>query len=133
MVLLSFFSELWNIKRSLLYSTGICRQSNSPKDTFVYAIISVSVSFSSSLLNFILLRKFVDVKIGKKINFKILKPVIIFFMMSCAVSIYGNLDIAMLRVMKDEYETGLYAVVSKAKAFLAFFGGIVWNAACPCQ
>ena len=120
-----------SIFAKILSLIGVFAFVNSPKDTFVYAVISISVSFSSSLLNFILLRKFVDVKIGKKINFKILKPVIIFFMMSCAVSIYGNLDIAMLRVMKDEYETGLYAVVSKAKAFLAFFGGIVWNAALP--
>ena len=47
-----------------------------------------------------------------------LKPVLIFFAMSVAVTIYSNLDITMLGFMRDDTEVGYYDVAIKIKVIL---------------
>lgn len=59
------------------------------------------------------------------------RPVMTFFLMSCATLVYANLDVVMLGFMGTPAEVGCYSVAAKAKVVLTTAGGIVWNAALP--
>lgn len=72
-----------------------------------------------------------DISFRVRINKKHFKPLLVFFMMSCAVSVYSSLDLTMLGFMKTEYETGLYSLAAKGKSVLTMIGGIVWSAVLP--
>lgn len=60
-----------------------------------------------------------------------IKPLLIFFFMSCAVTVYSNTDIVMLGFMKDNRLVGIYNASAKVKAVLVFFTGALWTAALP--
>ena len=52
-------------------------------------------------------------------------------MISCAVSVYSSLDLAMLGFMKTDFETGLYSVAAKGKSALTLFGSVAWATILP--
>lgn len=60
-----------------------------------------------------------------------IKPLLIFFFMSCAVTVYSNTDIVMLGFMKDNRLVGIYNASAKVKAVLVVFTGALWTAALP--
>ena len=89
------------------------------KDYVIYGGIAIFASSASYILNFINLRKYIDLKpVGGYDLKRHLKPVGIFLAMSCATTIYTNLDTVMLRVMTDEGEVGLYNAAVKIKTVL---------------
>ena len=89
------------------------------KDYVIYGGIAIFASSASYILNFINLRKYIDLKpVGGYDLRRHLKPVGIFLAMSCATTIYTNLDTVMLRVMTDEGEVGLYNAAVKIKTVL---------------
>ena len=96
-----------------------------------YALLSVLTSSGSNAVCFITLRQHVDITFPKRINTEHFKPLLIFFLMSCAVSIYSSLDLTMLGFMKTDYETGLYSLTAKGKEVLTMTGGLVWSSALP--
>lgn len=96
-----------------------------------YAALSVVATYGSSIVCFFAIHRYVDFPSRLFINKKHLKPLFIFFMMSCAVSIYSSLDLTMLGFLKSDYETGLYSIASKGKGVLAVTGGLVWSAILP--
>ena len=101
-------------------------------DVLRYAAITVFASVGCSLVDLFRLRKFVSVRHVERLNLKQhVKPVMTFFLMSCATLIYANLDTVMLGFMRDATEVGYYQIASKAKVALAAIGGIIWNAALP--
>lgn len=100
-------------------------------DMIPYAVLSVLTGYGSSVVCFLLLTRFVDLDFRIRINRVHLKPLLIFFMMSCAVYVYSSLDLTMIGFMKGDYETGLYSIAAKGRAVLTMTGGVVWNALLP--
>lgn len=104
---------------------------HSPEDMLLYAGLSVLAGAITGVCNFLCLRREVDFTLPLRIETKHLKPLLVFFAMSCMTSIYVNLDVVMLGAMRGDYETGLYGLVTKGKTMLAFFGSVLWTAMLP--
>ena len=102
---------------------------HSPEDKLLYAGLSVLAGAITAVCNFFCLRREVDITFHLRINTKHLKPLLVFFAMSCMTSIYGNLDVVMLGAIRGNYETGLYGLVSKGKIMLIFF--VLWSSMLP--
>lgn len=60
-----------------------------------------------------------------------LRPLLLFFLMSCAVTVYSNTDTVMLGFMKTNHMVGIYNASAKVKALLIVFSGALWTAALP--
>lgn len=90
-------------------------------DYVIYGGITVFAGFGSNVLNFIKSFSFVDYKKRKYDLKRHLKPVFILFAHSVATSVYTNLDIVMIRFLKNEIEVGLYDVAIKVKVILVTF------------
>ena len=88
-------------------------------DYVIYGGISIFAASASNVFNFIRLRKIVGSEKVGKLDFKQhLKPVFTFFIISCATTIYTNLDNVMLGFMKDDVEVGYYNAATKIKNIL---------------
>lgn len=92
------------------------------EDYIVYGAISIVASVGSNILNFLNLRKYVDLRTFRKLCLRRhLKPVMVFFMMSVATTVYTNMDTVMLGFMKDDTEVGYYTAAVKVKGILVSF------------
>ena len=88
-------------------------------DYVIYGGISMFAASASNAFNFIRLRKIIGKKKVSQLNFKQhFKPVFTFFIISCATTIYTNLDNVMLGFMKDDVEVGYYNAATKIKNIL---------------
>ena len=88
-------------------------------DYVIYGGISIFAASASNAFNFIRLRKIIGKKKVSQLNFKQhFKPVFTFFIISCATTIYTNLDNVMLGFMKDDVEVGYYNAAVKIKNIL---------------
>lgn len=89
------------------------------KDYVMYGGISILASSGSYVLNFLYLPQIISVRsYGRYDLKKHLKPVMIFFAMSCATTIYVHLDAVMLGFMKTDADVGYYSVAIKTKMIL---------------
>ena len=88
-------------------------------DYLVYGGISIFAASASSILNFINARKHIYMRPvgGYKLR-RHLKPVLIFFAMSIATTVYTNLDTVMLGFMKTDTDVGYYNAAVKIKGIL---------------
>ena len=105
-----------------------------PTDYLKYGIITVIAANGSSLIDLFRLRNILHAAGPGRRKLSLtchIRPLIIFFMMSCAVSIYWHMDTVMLGFMKDDITVGLYNVVEKAKGFLTLLGGTVMTVGLP--
>lgn len=85
----------------------------------IYGGISVFASSASNIVNLIHARKFISLRpVGKYNLRRHLKAVLIFFAMSCATTIYTNLDTVMLGVMTTKTDVGYYDAAVKIKSIL---------------
>ena len=88
-------------------------------DYVIYGGISIFAASASNVFNFIRLRKIVGKKKVTNLNFRQhFKPVFTFFIISCATTIYTNLDNVMLGFIKDDVEVGYYNAATKIKNIL---------------
>lgn len=87
-------------------------------DYLWYAGITIFATSASNLCNFYNLRKLIYWRHNKLELKKHLKPVLVFFAMSCATTIYTNLDTVMLGFMSSETDVGLYNAAVKIKVVL---------------
>lgn len=88
-------------------------------DYVIYGGISIFAASASNVFNFIRLRKIIGKRKVSQLNFKQhFKPVFTFFIISCATTIYTNLDNVMLGFMKDDVEVGYYNAATKIKNIL---------------
>lgn len=88
-------------------------------DYVKYAGIMVIANSGYGIMNFLNLRKFITFKYLGTYNLKKhIQPIIIFFAMSVAVTIYSNLGMTMLGFMKGDAEVGYYDLAIKVKAIL---------------
>ena len=104
---------------------------HSESDGLIYAVLSVLTGYGSHIVCFFLLPRYVDIPVRLTINKRHFKPLLTFFMMSCAVYVYSSLDLVMLGFMKGDYDIGLYTIAAKGKSILALTGGLVWNSTLP--
>lgn len=99
-------------------------------DYIIYGAISIFAASASNILNIIHARKYIDFSfIGHYDLRKHLKAVLVFFAMSCATTIYTNLDTVMLGFMKSDTDVGYYNAAVKIKVILvqvvASLGGVL--------
>ncbi|MCW6681948.1 flippase [Aerococcaceae bacterium NML160702] len=88
-------------------------------DYMIYGAITIVANVGSNLLNFLNMRKFVELKAFKPIDLKQhLRPIMSFFMMAIAITIYTSLDKGMLGMMSNAAEVGYYAAAIKVKMVL---------------
>ena len=88
-------------------------------DYVIYGGVSIFASSASSVLNFINAHKYVSLRPMKVYNFRRhMRPVMIFFAMSCATTIYTNLDTVMLGFIKTDEDVGYYNAAVKIKGIL---------------
>ena len=91
----------------------------SEKDYVAYGFITIFAASASNVLNLINAHRYIGFRPVGRYNLKRhLKPVFVFFAMSCASTIYTNLDVVMLGFMKNETEVGYYNTAVKVKAIL---------------
>ena len=88
-------------------------------DYVIYGGISIFAASASNVFNFVYAHKYVGMKPIGEYNFKRhLKPVAVFFAMSCATTVYTNLDTVMLGFMKTDTDVGYYNAAVKIKTIL---------------
>lgn len=88
-------------------------------DYVIYGGISIFAASASNILNFIHARKYISMHPIGSYNLKRhLKPVLVFFAMACATTIYTNLDNVMLGFMKTDVDVGYYNAAVKIKTIL---------------
>ena len=91
-------------------------------DYVVYGAISVFAAVGSNILNFINLRKYIDLRPVGNYHFqRHMRAILFFFLMSVATTIYTNLDVVMLGFMKDDTAVGYYSTAVKIKNILVSF------------
>ena len=90
-----------------------------PEDYVVYGIILVFSNVGSNIINLIYSRKFITYKKSGKYDFKRhIKPIITFFSMSVATTVYTSLDTVMLGFITDDYQVGYYNAAIKIRSVL---------------
>lgn len=88
-------------------------------DYVIYGAITTFASSASFILNLINAHKYIGLKpIGNYHVKRHMKPVLIFFAMSIATTIYTNLDSVMLGFMKTDADVGYYTAAVKIKNIL---------------
>jgi len=91
----------------------------SENDYLIYGGISIFASGASGILNLISAGRFIGFRpVGGYNIRRHLKVVLIFFAMSCATTVYTNLDVVMLGLMKTNTDNGYYAAAVKVKTVL---------------
>ena len=104
---------------------------HSEAHTLLYACFSVLTAYGGNIVCFFLLHRYVDLSFRITINRKHFKPLLVFFLMSSAVYIYGSLDLTMLGFLRTDYETGLYTLAARGKSALTLTGALVWSSVLP--
>lgn len=90
-----------------------------PSDYIIYGGITVIASYASFILNFLHLKRYISLRPIRNLNFKRhMKPILEFFAMSCATTIYTNLDTIMLAFMVNDDAVGYYSAAVKIKGIL---------------
>ena len=88
-------------------------------DYIIYGGITIFAASASNFMNFINARKYIDFKAVGNYNFQQhLKPVSVFFAMSCATTIYLHLDAVMLGFIATEEDVGYYDAAVKIRKVL---------------
>lgn len=91
----------------------------SEADYVIYGGISIFGAAASNVMNFMYLPHVMKLKPAHRYELKKhLKPIAIFFGMSCATTIYVHLDSVMLGFMKTDADVGYYNVAIKTKMIL---------------
>ena len=92
---------------------------HSENDYVIYGGITVFAASAANIFNLIHARHYVDFRAVGKYNLgRHLKPIGIFFAMSCATTIYVNLDTVMIGWLKTDAEVGYYNVAIKIRTLL---------------
>lgn len=89
------------------------------EDYIIYAAITVFANVGSNIINFVHARKHIYKKKYKKYELmKHVKPILTFFSMSVASTVYTSLDTVMLGFIKDDSEVGFYNAAVKIRLVL---------------
>lgn len=91
---------------------------HSSSDYLWYGVMSVLSGSGSGIVNILYLPRFLAKGPVRLNPVRHLKPILVFFAMTVATTIYTNLDTVMLGMMKGDYEVGLYNAAIKIKVLL---------------
>lgn len=92
---------------------------HSREDYVFYGFIVVFSGFASNIMNFINSGKYISYKnLGDYHLKRHLRPIGVFFAMSCATTVYTNLDTVMLGFMKTDADVGYYNAAVRIKSVL---------------
>ena len=101
-------------------------------DYLTYIIISVVASTGSYLLNFFHAKKFCDIKLVFKFDWKkYLTPILTIFASTVAIKIYLASDVTMLGFLSDEYTVGIYSTATKIYSIVSVMLSAVTAVAIP--
>lgn len=111
-----------NIVFKLISTAMIFIVVKEPDDYFKYALLLTISTCGSNILNIYNVSKIVEhhLYIGKYEIKRHLKPIITFFALSIAVSIYTCMDTVMLGFISGDEEVAFYTLATKIKLALAF-------------
>ena len=113
------FITVRSILFKLISVVAIFLMIHDQKDYVIYAGLYLIASHASNIVNLFFIRKHADpAPCSIKRVLKHLKPVSIFFAMSCATTVYLNLDMVMLGGMVGDTEAGYYDAAVKIKSVL---------------
>ena len=88
-------------------------------DYLFYGVTTIFAAAGSNVMNFINVRKYISLRKYGRYNFKQhIKPVVIFFAMSIATTVYTNLDTVMLKFIQGDAEVGYYNAAVKVKTIV---------------
>lgn len=88
-------------------------------DYVIYGAIAVFAGAASNIFNFIHARRYISFKPTGGYNIRQhIRPVLVFFAMSCATMIYTHLDTVMLGFMTTDTDVGYYGAAVKIKTLL---------------
>lgn len=80
-------------------------------DYIIYAATTVVANVGANVFNFIHARKYVKIRLTRKLNLtQHLKPILIIFVSAVTTTIYVNSDNTLLGFLADEYHVGLYSI-----------------------
>lgn len=98
-----------------------------PSDYLWYAGITVFAGVGSNVLNYIHAKSFCHVKIIKNTNWKYhLKPILIIFASSVAITLYVSSDTTILGLIKNDYAVGIYGTAVKIYTMVSgLIGGLI--------
>lgn len=89
---------------------------NSSEDVNMYAFLTIFAN-GANVLNFIHLNKIVTLQ--RKFNIKRhIKSIVLFCLMTMAITVYTNLDMVMIGFMRNDFEAGYYNIAIKMKVVL---------------
>lgn len=112
-------------------------------DIYTYAWIAVLIPLAINLSELIAAERKWHLDIYRKLRLvlfsggfvqaikKHIRPLTLFFLMSCAVTIYSHTDTVMLGLIKDEHTVGIYTCAARVKMLLPVLTGALWAAALP--
>ncbi len=109
--------------RSLIFKlisvVGMFLLIHQPEDYIIYGGLTIVASHLSYVMNCISTCKYIDLKPVGGYNLKRhIKPVMVFFALACATTIYTNLDTVLLGFMKTDADVGYYSTAVKVKNIL---------------
>ena len=88
-------------------------------DYVIYGAISIFAASASNIMNCVNAHKYISLRPTGNYNFRQhIKPILIFFGMSCATTIYTNFDTVMLGFMKSDVDVGYYNAAIRIKNIL---------------
>jgi len=89
------------------------------EDYVFYGLITIFSTVGSNVFNFINVHKYVSFKPFKHYNLKPhIKPILVFFAMAVATTVYTNLDVVMLGFMQSDTDVGYYNAAVRIKDIL---------------
>lgn len=96
---------------SLVFLFLFVRKEN---DYLAYASITVFATVGSNLLNFFHVKKYVTIRIIRRMNLRRhLKPILVIFFSTMAVTLYVSSDVTILGLFKNNYAVGIYSIATK--------------------
>lgn len=104
----------------------------SEKDVLWYGFVHTFTLSASYLCNFFHVKKYLQYRKRHKYNFKKhIKPILLLFSASIAITIYASFDISMLGFISTEYEVGLYNAAQKIKSIVLALSTAITNVLLP--
>lgn len=96
-------------------------------DYLWYSAITVFASVGSNILNYIHAKSFCHIRLVKVANWKShLKPVIVIFASTVAITLYVSSDTTILGLLKSDYAVGIYGVAVKIYTIVSsLIGGVL--------
>lgn len=98
-----------------------------PNDYLWYAGITVFAGVGSNILNYFHAKSFCNIKLVKETKWKWhLKPILIIFASSVAITLYVSSDTTILGLLKNDYAVGIYGVAVKIYSIVSsLIGGLL--------